>query len=170
MKSKKNLVLLGMMGSGKSTIGRILAKKLNLEFFDIDQIIENKTKMQIPKIFEEQGEISFRKIEEKITLKFLNKINCIISLGGGAYVNPIIRKKTYKKSITIWLDWDPKTLINRIRKNNKRPIALSINDDELKKLIIDRSKIYSKSKYRINCENNNKNNIIKKIIQKYENI
>jgi len=170
MKSKKNLVLLGMMGSGKSTIGRILAKKLNLEFFDIDQIIENKTKMQIPKIFEEQGEISFRKIEEKITLKFLNKINCIISLGGGAYVNPIIRKKTYEKSITIWLDWNPKTLINRIRKNNKRPIALSINDDELKKLIIDRSKIYSKSKYRINCENNNKNNIIKKIIQKYENI
>ena len=66
MESNKNLVLLGMMGSGKSTIGRILAKKLNLEFFDIDQIIENKTKMQIPKIFEEQGEISFREIEEVI--------------------------------------------------------------------------------------------------------
>ncbi len=170
MKSKKNLVLLGMMGSGKSTIGRILSKKLNLKFFDIDKIIENMTKMEIPEIFDKQGETYFREIEEKITLKFLNKINCIISLGGGAYMNPTIRKKTYKKSITIWLDWNPKTLINRIRKNNKRPIALSINDDELKKLIIDRSKIYSKSKYRINCENNNKNNIVKKIIRKYENI
>ena len=170
MKSKKNLVLLGMMGSGKSTIGRILAKKLNLEFFDIDKIIENETKMQIPEIFEKQGEISFRKIEEKVTLRFLNKINCIISFGGGAYLNPIIRKKAYKKSITIWLDWNPKTLINRIRKNNRRPIASNINDNELKKLIIDRSKIYSKSEYRINCENNNKYNIIKKIIQKYENI
>jgi len=117
MKSKKNLVLLGMMGSGKSTIGRILAKKLNLEFFDIDQIIENKTKMQIPKIFEEQGEISFRKIEEKITLKFLNTKNSVISLGGGAFLNSAIRKKTILTSKTFWLNYNSSILINRINKN-----------------------------------------------------
>jgi len=168
MKSNKNLVLLGMMGSGKTTIGRLLAKKLNLRFFDIDLIIENKTKMKISEIFEKKGQISFRNLEEKITLQFLDKINCVISLGGGGFINKIIREKAQKKGIPIWLDWNPKTLISRIRKNNKRPVILNLNDNELKDLIISRSKIYSKSKYRVDCENTSKTEIVKKIIEIYE--
>ena len=72
MKSKKNLVLLGMMGSGKSTIGSLLSKKLNIHFFDIDNIIEEKMDMAIIEIFEKMGENFFRNLEEKITIKFLN--------------------------------------------------------------------------------------------------
>ena len=68
MKSKKNLVFIGMMGSGKSSIGSIVSKKLNLNFFDIDQLIEDDQKMKISKIFEIKGEVSFRDIEKKITL------------------------------------------------------------------------------------------------------
>ena len=170
MKSNKNLVLLGMMSSGKSTIGRLLAHKLSLKFFDIDTVIENKTKMEISEIFEKKGEILFRDLEEKITLQFLNKINCIISLGGGGFINKVIREKIQKKAIPIWLDWNPKTLISRIRKNNKRPVTLNLNDNELNDLIISRSKIYSKSKYKINCENMTRTEIIKKIIQIYETI
>ena len=71
MKSKKNLVFIGMMGSGKSSIGSMVSKKLNLNFFDIDQLIENDQKMKISKIFEIKGENSFRDIEKKITLNIL---------------------------------------------------------------------------------------------------
>ena len=159
-----------MMGSGKSTIGRLLAQKLNLRFFDIDFLIENKTDMKIEEIFEKKGEDAFRNLEKKITLKFLNKTNCIISLGGGAFINEIIKTKVKKKGIAIWLNWNSQTLINRIRKNRKRPIALNLDDNGLKDLINSRSKIYSKANYKINCENMNKIEIVKKITQIYEHI
>ena len=84
MKSKKNLVFIGMMGSGKSSIGSIVSKKLNLNFFDIDQLIENDQKMKISKIFEIKGEGSFRGIEKKITLNILKNKKGVIALGGGA--------------------------------------------------------------------------------------
>ena len=157
-----------MMGSGKSTIGRLLGQKLNLRFFDIDSLIESKTNMKIYEIFEKKGEDAFRILEEEITLKFLNKTNCIISLGGGAFINEIIKKKVKKKGIAIWLNWNSQTLINRIKKNKKRPIALSLSDNELKNLINNRSKIYSKANYKINCENMNKTEIIKKITELYD--
>ena len=170
MKSNKNLILIGMMGSGKSTIGRLLAQKLNLRFFDIDFLIENKTNMKIAEIFEKKGEDEFRNLEKEITLKFLNKTNCVISLGGGAFINEIIKKKVKEKGITIWLNWNSQTLINRIRKNKKRPIAINLDDNGLKDLINTRSKIYSKANYKINCENMNMTEIIKKITQIYEHI
>ena len=73
MKSKKNIVFLGMMGSGKSSIGKLISKKLKLDFFDIDENIEKNLKMKISKIFNEKGENFFRKYEEKLTLDILKK-------------------------------------------------------------------------------------------------
>ena len=73
MKSKGNIVFLGMMGSGKTSVGKLISKKLKLDFFDIDQQIEKKLNMEIFKIFKEKGELFFRKIEEKITLDILKK-------------------------------------------------------------------------------------------------
>ena len=169
MKSKKNLVLIGMMSSGKSTIGGLLAKKLNFKFFDIDKIIENETKMKITEIFKIKGENFFRNLEEKTTVKLLNFSNAVISLGGGGFVNEIIRKETNTKSKTFWLDWNLDTLISRIRKRNNRPVALALNNNELKNLIIKRSKYYSKAKYKINCQKLTRPEIIKKILNLYEN-
>ncbi|SVB28716.1 uncharacterized protein METZ01_LOCUS181570 [marine metagenome] len=168
MKSKKNLVLIGMMSSGKSTIGELLAKKLNFKFFDIDKIIENETKMKITEIFKIKGENFFRNLEEKTTVKLLNFSNAVISLGGGGFVNEIIRKETNTKSKTFWLDWNLDTLISRIRKRNNRPVALALNNNELKNLIIKRSKYYSKAKYKINCQKLNRSEIVKKILNLYE--
>ena len=169
MKSKKNLVLIGMMSSGKSTIGELLAKKLNFKFFDIDKIIENETKMKITEIFKIKGENFFRNLEEKTTIKLLNFSDAVISLGGGGFVNEIIRKETNTKSKTFWLDWNLDTLISRIRKRNNRPVALALNNNELKNLIIKRSKYYSKAKYKINCQKLTRPEIIKKILNLYEN-
>ena len=154
-----------MMASGKSTIGRLLAKKLNLKFFDTDFIIEKKTKMKIVEIFQKKGEPYFRNLEKKIILNLLNKNNCVISLGGGAFINETVRKVAQKDNATIWLNWNLKTLIDRIKKNNKRPVASNLSNNELKDLLINRSKIYSKANYKIDCENMQKTEIINKIIQ-----
>ena len=154
-----------MMASGKSTIGRLLAKKLNLKFFDTDFIIEKKVKMRIFEIFQKKGEPYFRNLEKKIILNLLNKNNCVISLGGGAFINETVRKVAQKDNATIWLNWNLKTLIDRIKKNNKRPVASNLSNNELKDLLINRSKIYSKANYKIDCENMKKTEIVEKIIQ-----
>ena len=155
-----------MMASGKSTIGRLLAKRLNLKFFDTDFIIEKKTKMKISQIFEKKGEVKFRDLERKITLNLLNKKQCIISLGGGAYINKTIRRVANKKCNTIWLYWNSKTIIDRInKKKNKRPVVSGLDDNEIKNLLINRAKFYSKAKYKINCEKMEKTEIINKIIE-----
>ena len=168
MKLKKNLVLLGMMGSGKSTIGRLISKKLSKKFVDIDDIIEEETNMKINEIFLKKGEIFFRNLEEKITLKFLDNYNIIISLGGGAFINDRIRKEVLKNNLSFWLNWNAYTLLDRIKKSKKRPLAFNINETKLVELIVNRSKIYSKAKFKINCQKLSKKEITKKIISLYE--
>ena len=168
MKSKENLVFLGMMGSGKSSIGSIVSKKLNIDFIDIDLEIEKKIGMSISRIFEYKGEKYFRQIEELITLKFLKKSKTLISLGGGAFLNNRIKKEVLDNNISFWLNWDMKTLINRVKNSPKRPLAFKSSKNELIELIKKRSIVYSKAMYRIDCENLSKNEIAKKIIKIYE--
>ena len=168
MKSKKNLVFLGMMGSGKSSIGSLLAKKLKLDFIDIDKEIENELGISIKKIFETKGENYFRKFEEKITLKKLRLNSVVISLGGGAFINKNIRKEVLKNNISFWLNWDYEILLNRIKNSKKRPIAFNATDNELIDLIKKRSNIYSKALYEIKCDNLSKNEITKSILKIYE--
>ena len=88
--------------------------KLKLEFIDIDKVIENEIGLSISKIFELKGENYFRKFEEKITLKKLKLKSKVISLGGGAFINNIIRKEILKNHISFWLNLDDKILIKRI--------------------------------------------------------
>ena len=109
MKSDKNLVLLGMMGSGKSIIGYLLSKNLNIEFMDVDEIIEKEEGCKISEIFEKRGEIKFRKIEEKVTLKLLESNKKIISLGGGGFINDNIRNEVLLNHISFWLNWNNTT-------------------------------------------------------------
>ena len=119
---KKNLVLLGMMAVGKTTLGKIVAKKQELKFIDIDASIEKKNFMTIKEIFKKKGEKFFRMEEEKETLKSLKKNNCIIALGGGAFMNKTIRGNILKNAISIWLNVDIKTLNKRVKWNQKRPL------------------------------------------------
>ena len=165
MRSNKNLVFLGMMGSGKTTLGKIVSKKLNKEFIDIDQLIEIQEGMTISDIFQKKGESFFRKFEERISIQNLKKSNSVISLGGGAFINKKIQKEVLKNHISIWLKWDNKNLINRIKNSQKRPIAIELNDVDLNKLIDDRSKIYSKAKYQIKCDRLSKLELTKRIIE-----
>jgi len=157
-----------MMGSGKSSIGLLAAKKLKLNFIDIDKEIEKKLDQSISKIFETKGEKFFRKFEEKVTLKKLKLSSTVISLGGGAFENKNIRQEVLKKHISFWLNLDNKTLLNRIRNSKKRPLAVNSTEDELIDLIKKRSNIYSKALYEIKCDYLSKNEIVKIILKTYE--
>ena len=168
MKSKENLVFLGMMGSGKTSIGSYVSKKLNIDFIDIDKEIEKKIGMTISQIFENKGEKYFREVEELITLKFLKKNKTVISLGGGAFLNNKIKKEVLDNHISFWLNWDVKTLFNRIKNSKKRPVAFNAPKNVLIDLIKKRSIVYSKAMYKINCENLTKNEIANDILKIYE--
>tara|TARA_B100001057_G_scaffold259220_1_gene259411 strand:- start:1286 stop:1798 length:513 start_codon:yes stop_codon:yes gene_type:complete len=168
MKSKENLVFLGMMGSGKSSIGLIVSKKLRLNFFDIDKIIEDDQEMRVSKIFETKGEDFFRQVEKKITLSILRSKKGVIALGGGAFLNQDIKKEVLKNHLSFWLNWEIETLIERIKDSKKRPLVLNSSKNELVEIIKKRSTIYSKALYKINCENLSKHEVVKKIIKIYE--
>ena len=162
---KKNIVLIGMMAAGKTTIGFKLAKKLKYQFIDIDNEIEKSEKEKISNIFLNKGEEFFRKIEEKKTLLFLEKSRCVISLGGGAFLNDKIIRKVKKNSNSFWLNWKIKTILERISKNKRRPLALVLNNKELVNLYRKRVKFYKLSDFKVNCENKNKNEIIIQIMK-----
>ena len=165
----KNLTLTGMMGVGKSTIGKILAKKLNYNFIDIDNLIENKEGLSINLIFKNNGENYFRKIENDITLSELKKNNSVISLGGGAFLNNAIRKSVKKLSISFWLDIQIDELVKRLKKNNKRPLLFKKNTSEtVKKIYFDRKKIYNEADHRVKCDSLRSKEIVNKILNLYE--
>ena len=168
MKSKENLVFLGMMGSGKSSIGLMVAKKLKLNFVDIDNEIEKKLGTTIREIFEEKGENFFRKVEEKITLKKLKLSSSVISLGGGAFTNKNIRKEVLKSHLSFWLKWNDQILLKRIKNSKKRPLVITLSDDQIIDLIQKRSNVYAKALFEILCDNLNKNQVVNKIIKIYE--
>ena len=165
----KNLTLTGMMGVGKSTIGKILAKKLEYKFIDVDKLIEQKEGLSINLIFKNKGETYFRKIESEIALRELKKQDSVIALGGGAFLNNLIRKNTKKLSTSFWLDVPLEELINRLSKSKKRPLLHKKNTSEtVEKIYFDRKKIYNEADYRIKCNSLSLNKIVNKILNLYE--
>ena len=166
---EKNLTLTGMMAVGKTTIGKRLAKKLKYNFADIDKIIEKKEGHSISSIFKNKGESYFRKIEKDITIIELKKINTVISLGGGAFLNSSIRKYARKHSVSFWLDVPVETLRKRLKKSKNRPVLnKDKKNDSIKKIYYMRKKFYNQANYRINCKTLTLKHIIEKILYLYE--
>ena len=157
---KKKIVLIGMMGSGKTTIGKILSKNLKLNFVDTDILLEKEYGLKITKIFEKYGEKYFRDKEEKIVLNILkNNIKpCVIALGGGTFLNKKIQKIILKETISIWLDANIELIYKRCKKSNQRPLLNKSNDKKLRKTIKDllkiRKPIYSKARFMIKTNEN----------------
>jgi len=165
---EKNLVLLGMMAVGKTTLGKIVAKKQKLEFIDIDSNIEKKNSMTIVEIFEKKGEKFFREEEEKEVLESMKKKNCVIALGGGAFVNKIIREYVLKNAISIWLTLNIETLIKRTQWNEQRPLLNKKNNKKkLNELFEERKNFYKLANHKIVCDELSKNDIVKKIMTLY---
>jgi len=167
---KKNLTLTGMMGVGKSTVGKSLSNRLSLQFIDIDKIIEKKLNMKIQNIFKKKGEIFFRELEEKTTLQEIKKEGIVISLGGGAFINPKIRKEILATSKSFWLDMNVSLIEKRLVNSKKRPLLDPGNlKNDLKEIYNERKKIYALANYRIDCDKLNIDLITNKIISLYDN-
>ena len=142
-----------MMGVGKSTIAKNLAKKLSYTFVDIDKVIEKYEGTSINIIFKNKGENYFRMIEKKITIKELSKANSVLALGGGAFLNKNIRRKVKETSVSFWLDLNVNILIKRLKKSKKRPLLFGKNLNEaINKLYLERKKTYSKADFKIKCD------------------
>ena len=161
---KKNICIMGLMGSGKSIIGKDLSKYLNLNFYDTDREIELNTKKSISKIFEENGESYFRDIEEKICIELLAHDNCVISLGGGSIINYKIRKVIKENSYSIYLQVKLKNLVDRLKSSKKRPLLNNNLDAKitLENLYNKRRKFYEKADLIVD-NNNEKSQVLNKI-------
>jgi shikimate kinase len=167
---KKNLTLTGMMGVGKSTIGKAISNELSMQFIDIDKIIEKKLKLTVQNIFKNKGETFFREIEEEVTLEEVRKKNRVISLGGGAFMNAEIRDCVILNTKSFWLDLDINLIEKRIANSKKRPLLTNKNIRlDLEKIYKERKSTYSLANYKIDCNNLTAKLIIKKIITLYEN-
>ena len=121
-KTKKPIVLVGLMGSGKTALGKRLAVALGLPFVDSDTIIEKKSGLLIRNIFEISGEAKFREMEHKTILSCLNSSPVILSTGGGAFCNPKTRAAIKTNAISVWLDAKPTDLLHRIGNTSSRPL------------------------------------------------
>ena len=166
---KKNLVLTGMMGVGKSTVGKNLAQKLSYNFVDIDRTIESREGSTINLIFKNKSESYFRKLENEISLEKLKKKNTVVSLGGGAFLNKSIRREIKNTSVSFWLDVDVSELIKRLKKTKKRPLLYNKNlNVTVNKIYLERKKTYSEADYRIKCNFLGPDKIVDKILKLYE--
>ena len=166
--NKINISICGMMGSGKSSVGKLLAKKINYNFIDTDLLIEKEENKSINQIFAENGEEYFRSLEKEITLNSLNKKKTIISLGGGAILNNEIRLAIKLNSFNIYLKVDKFVLKKRLENSKNRPLLKNeILNKKLHELLNQREKFYNGADLLIN---NNKtiddaiNEILKNIV------
>ena len=168
-KLEKNLVLTGMMGVGKSTIGKSLAERLSFSFVDIDKLIETKEGSSINLIFKKKSENYFRRLENIVSLEELKKSDSVISLGGGAFLNNAIRRAVKYSSVSFWLDVDINELTKRLNKTKRRPLLTGKNlRDNINKIYLERKKTYSEADYRIKCNFLDPETIVNKILKIYE--
>lgn len=154
MKPSKPIVLIGMMGSGKTSIGKLIAKELNFTFIDTDLEIEKKTNLSVKEIFEKFGETLFRKKECDVFRLFSNANNIIVSSGGGSFCYPNTHELIKKYFLSVWLDVNHEILFKRLKRNQKkRPLLDGLKENELrnkvKNLILERKDCYNKADIRV---------------------
>ena len=162
-----NIILIGFMGSGKTTLGKLLADELNYTFIDSDQYIELVEKKTIPEIFKENGELHFRNMEKQFLLhaKLLDK--CIISTGAGLPTIGDNMTQLNKLGLTIWLDVDENVLVERLKNDSSlRPKLVGFNsiEDAVSNLLTDRKSFYGQANLQI------KNPSARGLVQTIENI
>lgn len=162
----KIIVLVGLMGCGKTSIGKRLAKKLAIPFIDLDHQIENMANMSVTEIFENRGESYFRQLELKEAQKILDGTPIVLATGGGAFINDEIRALIKEKGISIWINADLETLLERVSRKNTRPLLENGNKEEILKQLIDkRYPIYKQADITVNTSNDSHDLVLNRIIE-----
>jgi shikimate kinase len=122
---KENIALIGFMGSGKTTVGRVLSKQLEMKFVDLDKLVAAREKKTIPEIFEEKGEEYFRRLEREIVAEESRDNNTVISTGGGIIIDNENIKNLKKSSFVVYLDCEIDCIYERIKHSKTRPLILN---------------------------------------------
>ena len=168
MPNQNNIFLIGLMGTGKTTVGRQLSRKLKMTFYDSDRVIEERTGADIPLIFEKEGEAGFRKREVTVIDELTQQKNIILATGGGAILDAANRNNLINRGTVFYLKSNLQTLIQRTGKDKNRPL---LNADEpaeviLKRLLEQRGPLYEETAdYVIETANNSIHSVIQAIIK-----
>lgn len=161
----KTIVLIGMMGSGKTTIGKLLGEKLTLRSIDIDVIIEQNERRTVSEIFQNEGEKYFRNIERETIKKIFTNKDLIISLGGGAFEDQLTRELLLKNSTVIYLKTSPNVILERIKNNTNRPLLKNqMTVEKIQSIILQRQKNYELANITILTDNKNTDKIVEEIL------
>ena len=140
----RSIVFVGLMGAGKTAIGRKVATVLDIPFIDSDHEIETVSRMTIPELFESYGETEFRALEQRVILRLLEKGPQVLSTGGGAFMNAQTREAIAQSGLSVWLKADVDTLLDRVSKKQNRPLLQNANPREvLERLMIERYPVYA---------------------------
>jgi len=162
----KTIVLVGLMGAGKSSIGRRLAQRLDLPFIDADKEIEAAAGCTIEEIFERFGETAFRDGERRVILRLLDGPLHVLATGGGAFMDPVIRERVRGAAISIWLHAEIDLLLKRVSRRNNRPL-LKADDPRavLERLIAQRYPVYAEADLRIDSADGPPEITVQKVIE-----
>ncbi|MGH1399054.1 MAG: shikimate kinase [Alphaproteobacteria bacterium] len=167
----KPIILAGMMGTGKSHIGKLLAERLSLPFYDSDKVIEERGGLTIPEIFELYGEARFRESETKTIIELLGQGACVIATGGGALTNDAVLEAVKAQSHSIWLHADLETLMERLSQSKNRPLLQNDNPKAiLEDLLEKRESLYAQMDIAINTGAGNADAVLNEIVDKLGNL
>ena len=162
---KRNLVLVGLMGAGKSAIGKLVASEMGIPFIDSDHEIERVSRMTIPELFEKYGEPEFRKLENRVITRLLRTGPRVLSTGGGAFMNDNTRASIQQSGLSLWLDADLETLWERVIKRDNRPLLKTENPKQtLENLMIARYPTYALADLSVKSRDEKKDVIASEVI------
>jgi shikimate kinase len=162
---KRNLVLVGLMGAGKSAIGKLVASALGIPFIDSDHEIERVSRMTIPELFEKYGEPEFRKLENRVIKRLLRTGPRVLSTGGGAFMNGDTRASIKSAGVSLWLDADLETLWERVIKRDNRPLLKTENPKQtLENLMIARYPTYAEAELAVKSRDVKKDVVAAEVI------
>lgn len=168
-KLAKPLVLIGLMGAGKSTVGIRLADKINLPFYDSDHEIEDAAACSVRDLFDIYGEEVFRDLEIRVIQRLMKKRNRIIATGGGSYIQPAIREIIQQEAFTVWLRADLSVLLERVSRRDTRPLLIGKDKKTiLEKLMAERYPIYGQADLIIDTNNGPHEQVVNDIIHQLE--
>lgn len=159
------IVLVGIMGAGKTTIGRRLAVRLGLGFKDADTEIETAAGMPVPDIFAIYGESAFRDVERRVIARLLDEGPLVLATGGGAYMNEDTRRRVGERGISVWLRADHETLMRRVRRRVNRPLLQTPDPDEtMRRLIALRDPVYALADLSIESQDGSHESVVTRLL------
>lgn len=162
----RNLILVGLMGAGKSAIGKLVAAQLDLPYIDTDHEIESAAQMTIADIFAAYGEPEFRALETRVIERVLADGPAIISTGGGAFINPVNRELIARSGLSLWLKADLETLWDRVKRRHTRPLLKTENPKQtLKDLMDKRYPVYAEADITVHSRNVRKEAVMRDVMK-----